>query len=587
MVCKGCYTNLPPGAMVCEVCGKEPPTSPCPHCKTPIIQGRRFCSNCRTPINKKNTPKVPAPNQVLCPQCQNPLAPHRRFCNQCGSRQHSVPLTHSSVAKVTETKEIHAQTATLTEIPAQSPPKPKVVQERKGISSTRPSATVASRPRETIKKSEELQKKSPTHQESRTIASQVCPHCQNTTDAGRLFCPACHKRMIPLDSSPHKTAEVPQKQPISTKKITPKPTLRPSPMKKPEVPPRTPLVEEKISTMSPQEYLAPIQKRPPIRFCPDCFGKIEGEICDFCLDHPPLPPIPSLPDKKPLQPPKIALVTASVAGVALCMGLGQMMLVDEDLPSGNSNQVDVNLNYPSNETQPSRPTESGEILPDTPPETPNIADGTEIPSINSSETSDTPPSQVETIPPQEETPLPEEPQAETPSQEEVQETSGIHPNQASGSCQDSEMALLYRPVLHSYGYGLEFSWESQDYSSANLNPKMAEQSFASASYTFWDIDGNGTPELIIGTPETGGLIMELYTISNGELTLLLRGNDRERYVLCNDGLIAHDDDNGTTLTLELRGNYLTIVEDQRQKDPYHLTDQAQIPFTPIAEYYFA
>ncbi len=279
---------------------------------------------------------------------------------------------------------------------------------------------------------------------------------------------------------------------------------------------------------------------------------------------------------------KIAVMAASVAGVALCMGLGQMMLSEDDPQLGSSNQVDVNLNSPTTGNQPSRPTESGEITPESPPELPEISTSTDI-----LPTDIIPESSTET--PDEIIPSPPEIYPQDDSQEEnapeIYPESAEEPTiSASGVCTDSTIHGIYRPVLHSYGYGLEFSWTADHYSAANLNPDMAEQSFSNASYTFWDIDNNGTQELIIGSPETGGLIMELYTVSNGELTLLLRGNDKERYVLCQDGLIAHDDDNGTVLTLELRGNYLTSVADQRQKDPFHLSDEAKSPFTPLAEY---
>ena len=64
-------------------------------------------------------------------------------------------------------------------------------------------------------------------------------------------------------------------------------------------------------------------------------------------------------------------------------------------------------------------------------------------------------------------------------------------------------------------------------------------------YRIEDIDGDGTQELIFG--ENWGdhtVIYDIYTISEGELVHVLDGWDRNRYYLCENGMIANEGSGG-------------------------------------------
>lgn len=64
-------------------------------------------------------------------------------------------------------------------------------------------------------------------------------------------------------------------------------------------------------------------------------------------------------------------------------------------------------------------------------------------------------------------------------------------------------------------------------------------------YRIEDIDGNGTEELIFG--ENWGdhtVIYDIYTISEGELVHVLDRWDRNRYYLCENGMIANEGSGG-------------------------------------------
>ncbi len=61
-------------------------------------------------------------------------------------------------------------------------------------------------------------------------------------------------------------------------------------------------------------------------------------------------------------------------------------------------------------------------------------------------------------------------------------------------------------------------------------------------YLIEDIDGDGTEELIFGenSDTWEGVIYDLYTIDDGELVHVFDGGERNRYYLCENGMIANE-----------------------------------------------
>lgn len=152
---------------------------------------------------------------------------------------------------------------------------------------------------------------------------------------------------------------------------------------------------------------------------------------------------------------------------------------------------------------------------------------------------------------------------------------------------DSSVPKLYHPVLQSYGYGLEFSWSEEEYASYDLNPIMNQYNFTNVGYISLDLDGNGVKELIVGSMEHQGNIIDLYTIYDEERVLLLRSEMANPYILCDDHLIVHSRDGIQSETLELQGNQLISLEDERKKDYFQLDNPCDLGLTPLAEYYLA
>lgn len=69
-------------------------------------------------------------------------------------------------------------------------------------------------------------------------------------------------------------------------------------------------------------------------------------------------------------------------------------------------------------------------------------------------------------------------------------------------------------------------------------------------YLIEDIDGNGIDELIFGENRSEpdgsetGIIYDIYTISDGELVHVVDGWERNRYYLCETGMIANEGSSG-------------------------------------------
>lgn len=115
--------------------------------------------------------------------------------------------------------------------------------------------------------------------------------------------------------------------------------------------------------------------------------------------------------------------------------------------------------------------------------------------------------------------------------------------------------------------------------------------YGTLGYLIKDIDGNGTDELIFGgnaeasTTWYDGIIYDIYTISDGELVHVLDGWERNRYFLCENGVIANEGSgsafDGTNSYFTLKGAELQLIEsvirhqDQWGNDIYYYTTESE------------
>ena len=118
---------------------------------------------------------------------------------------------------------------------------------------------------------------------------------------------------------------------------------------------------------------------------------------------------------------------------------------------------------------------------------------------------------------------------------------------------------LYAPVLDMLYYNSSTNWEhvggdekygdytdhplKMSYTSFVCNAYYVEQEYSAErmGYYFDDLDGNGTPELIIGADNQykAGKIIELYTCRDGTFYHLASTGERWDYTLNKDNTIAH------------------------------------------------
>lgn len=500
MVCKGCYTNLPSGASVCEVCGKEPPSTPCPHCSAPVPEGRRFCPKCRGLVVDTTKPKEVILPEKTCPHCEKTVPSHRRYCKHCGlalpkEGETSTPKQEAKV-KPPVPEEKRPSTPAVTEAPSpiqeKKPPKPIKNVEIKAEKPKTP--TTPRRPKVEIpiieKKKPET--KAPTRVAKFPLVETPCPHCLGAVAVGRKFCPHCKKSVLP----PEKEAP----QPVPPVKSTAKPSPEP------------------ISP--PPDTTEPVKKP---KYCPQCFTTLTDGVCHYC-EKPESPPSPVLAKKKVLSKKKMDLKMIFPGAVLVfALGLGISAFVQG---------------------------------------------GTSVPNLDSSLSSDLPPTQAEPTVPQTTPDMTPELPPDSPT---------LPPVTSSGST----IPQAYQPILTSYKYGLANSWTAEDYSATDLNPEMATLTPDTAGYALLDLDNNGTVELVIGSIEGGAVLMDLYTYDGDNLILLLRSYPDERYIIYQQGQIARwTSQNASPLTLTVSGSFLTIVSDQ-DIDPTNLEGRMTLTYTPL------
>lgn len=143
----------------------------------------------------------------------------------------------------------------------------------------------------------------------------------------------------------------------------------------------------------------------------------------------------------------------------------------------------------------------------------------------------------------------------------------------------------YEPIVLQYRTALEENWSGQQLVDADMNFMVQNVPPETVGYAVEDLDGNGTPELIIGTNCADvfyeKMVFLLYTVGeNGEPVQLFSSIERNRYYFAGGSRFANlgssSADSSFATTWKLEGQEL--VNMTCTTDP---KDYVQMALTPI------
>lgn len=143
----------------------------------------------------------------------------------------------------------------------------------------------------------------------------------------------------------------------------------------------------------------------------------------------------------------------------------------------------------------------------------------------------------------------------------------------------------YEPIVLQYRTALEENWSGQQLMDADMNFMVQNVPPETVGYAVEDLDGNGTPELIIGTNCADvfyeKMVFLLYTVGeNGEPVQLFSSIERNRYYFAGGSRFANlgssSADSSFATTWKLEGEEL--VDMTCTTDP---KDYVQMALTPI------
>ncbi len=110
---------------------------------------------------------------------------------------------------------------------------------------------------------------------------------------------------------------------------------------------------------------------------------------------------------------------------------------------------------------------------------------------------------------------------------------------------------IYQDVLQRYVVAMDEDWDAEMLRSADMCYLYAMKADAEddIGYAFYDVDGSGIPELLMGEVSPGtlykGTIYDMYALVDGNVVSVLSCGENQRYYLCEDNRIELVSANGT------------------------------------------
>ncbi len=108
----------------------------------------------------------------------------------------------------------------------------------------------------------------------------------------------------------------------------------------------------------------------------------------------------------------------------------------------------------------------------------------------------------------------------------------------------SQNADAYKSILDQYHTALSENWDFETLTNNNLNYMCAFYNgtgLLDIGYAFYDIDGNGTNELLIGIvsqDNRDGDVFDIYTLTDNKPVMLAQSGERDMYTLCQNGMVS-------------------------------------------------
>lgn len=158
----------------------------------------------------------------------------------------------------------------------------------------------------------------------------------------------------------------------------------------------------------------------------------------------------------------------------------------------------------------------------------------------------------------------------------------------------------YAEIIEKYKTGISQGWGMQEYAAAGLCYLFGYYSDTSQpGYTLLDVNNDGVEELLIGEASLPsgykGMFYEMYTINEGQITLVASSQERNRYYLCTGNEIGNEGSGGAFNSsyayYRLEGGGLSLIEavifdgmyDQNSPWFYSITGFTEDCYTPITE----
>lgn len=123
----------------------------------------------------------------------------------------------------------------------------------------------------------------------------------------------------------------------------------------------------------------------------------------------------------------------------------------------------------------------------------------------------------------------------------------------------------YDEIIRKYHEGIAAGWSMEDFAENDLcylaGYEMGENTLG---YCTMDINGDGIDELMIGAvgkEADTGMFYDLYTIVDGQRSLVVSSGERDRYYLCEDYTIANEGSGGALSSVF---GYYDLISDQLQ-----------------------